>query len=138
MIAIAPRLTIRRKRDHLDAAAVDVAAADGDVGPVVERRDELGELLGWMLEVGIDDRTALVAGFVEAPGDGGCEPRFLGAAHDTDRLGVRVGVGDELPGLVRRVIVDDDDLEAVVGEGVPAALDDALDVLALVVRRDDD
>ena len=123
----------------LDVAAGDVARADDDVEPVVERADEVGQVADVVGEVRVHLEEAVVA-LGEPAGEGlhvrRAEPQLARPVHDAHLRvlrGERVG---ERAGSVRRVVVDDEHVGF--RERAPHGLDEASEVVLLVVSRRDD
>ncbi len=123
----------------LDAAAGDVARADDDVGALVERADEVGEVTDVVGEVRVHLEEAVVALFeallerldVRRP-----ETELARAVHHLDVLVLRRDRVREVTRPVGRVVVDDQQVR--LGEGSAHRLDEAGEVVLLVVRRGDD
>ena len=99
----------------LEAALAPAFVADGvhDLGAEAPLADQLGDQLGWVLEIGVDDDHRVAAGAVQPGGD-----RHLMAevARQGDDADPRVGVGERRQLGVRavgRTVVDVDDLAAV-------------------------
>ena len=122
-----------------DGAALDVARADRHVEALVERRHQRGQRGGVVREVGVDLDAGVVAA-LEAPGEAGAvgaaEPGLGGA-----RQQVHVGQlgGDALHDVGRAVgtaVVDHQ--HAGTGQALVDPVQHPLDVLRLVVGRDDD
>ncbi|ELY67347.1 hypothetical protein C489_11308 [Natrinema versiforme JCM 10478] len=90
-----------------------MTAADHDIGPLLERVKEFGELLRWVLEIGVDDGAELVGRFREAAQHCRSESAFLGSPDHPNSVVVRVCFTCDPPCFVRRIIVDDDNLDCV-------------------------
>lgn len=122
----------------LDPTAVDVAAPDRHVGAVFQRGQQVGEFLWRVLEVGVDNRTGVVPRASEPLGDRLREPLVVRPPDHPDPRVVPVPLAGDLPGPVRGVVVDDEQFERPAGERFETPVDDAFDVLTLVVGRNDD
>src|SRR5438552_7177349 len=117
-------------------AALDVAAAYGKVGAVVDRLHERGDGLRGVRQVGIHDDEDVAARFVE-PGDHGRgEPRFSRTADDPNRMRRRKPGGD-VRRAVGRTIVDDDELPGVPGHGARETFDERGERAGFVVGGND-
>ncbi len=130
-----------RETPVADAAAFDVTAGDGEVGFVVG--DGAPEVLGGLrgvLEVGVHHAENFAAGDLPTAEDGGGEAALALAADGADlRVALRELLGD-LPGVVRGVVVDDDDFVGEGGDGVERGdrlVDDGFDVGGFVVSGKD-
>ncbi len=114
---------------HLEAALEP--RADHEVGAGLQRGEQLGDAIGFVLAVSIDldhgGRAALPR-VGQTAGNRGADSE---AARVMDDEGS--GVAGQRPRVVARPVVDDDDLVDVVGR----ALDDAGDRVRLVERRHD-
>ena len=86
------------------------APGDDDVGAVAPPLDQLGDQLGWVLEVAVDHHDRVPARVVQAGGQRHLVAERPREMQDADAL---VGVGqtvEDLGGGVRRAVVDDHDL----------------------------
>ncbi len=121
-----------------DRPALDVAGADGDVEALLERRHQRGQRGGVVGEVGVDLDEGVVAA-LEAPGEArpvGAPQPGLGGAGEQVHVG-QLG-GDRLHEVGRAVgtpVVDHQ--HAGTGQALVDPVQHPLDVLRLVVGRDD-
>ena len=120
------------------AAAIDVARADDEIG-VLRERQEVGQVFGIVRVVGVhleDELVAVLDGIVKAEYVRGAQAHLAGAVQRADPRIRRADLVDELAGAVGRVIVDDQDVG--LGREAQDVRDQAGDILALVIGRDDD
>ena len=109
-----------------------------DVGARAPAVDHLDDQLGRVLQVGVDHRDHVAAGVLQSGGERRLVAKVAGQVHDAH---ARVGVGDPVEDLRRavgRAVVDEHQLERVVGHGGDRAGDELLDQLLLVVDGRDD
>jgi hypothetical protein len=120
----------------LTALAVDHVGAPLPVHSVHERH-HVGQELGRVLQVGIDDQDALAA----AQGEPGGERELMAVvahqAHRDDTRVLRRGLGHDLPGAVVAAVVDQHDLALpadAIQYGADPAQELGQDVLLVVAR----
>src|SRR5262249_42180237 len=83
-----------------DPAALDVPAADGQVGAALDLAEQLDRDLGRVLQIGVDDREHVAAGRLPAADDRRRQAPLADAADDAHfRVALRDLLGD-LPGPV--------------------------------------
>jgi hypothetical protein len=104
-----------------------------DVGAGAPALDHLEDQLGGVLQVGVNHRHDVTGGMLEAGGECGLVAEV---AREVDHSDARIGGGESVEQLgcaVGRAVVDDHELEVVVGDGREGARDELLDELLLVV-----
>ena len=109
-----------------------------DVGALAPLGDHVGDQLRRVLQVGVDHRDDVADGVLEAGGQRGLVAEV---ARQVDDAHARVGGGDPVEQLGRAVgaaVVDEHQLELVVGDRRAGARDELLDQLLLVVDGRDD
>ena len=115
--------------------------AGDDVGAAVEdRRDQAGNVLGEVLQIGgIEDEHIAprhVAGRAERVGDAA----LAAVGHDPEKGILPLQIAQHPVAVVARAVVDDDDFEGEAGrrQGLGAAPDELGKVVRLVLGRDED
>jgi len=123
----------------LDAAAGDVARADDDVRAVVERLDERREVLDVVREVRVHLEEAVVPldeALLERLDVCGAKPQLARPVHDANVLVLCRDAVGQIARAVGRVVVDDHQVR--LGVGRTHRVDEAGQVVLLVVSRGDD
>ena len=129
----------RKQAPVADAAAGHVARAEREVGAVVDRLQQAGEVGGIVGEVGVHLHhvaRAVVERVAEAGEVGGPDAVLLGAVEHLHPVVLGGELVGELAGAVGRAVVDDEHAKALgrgAGEHLAGGRDDRLDVLGLVV-----
>ena len=114
--------------------------ARDEVEPLVELREELRDLGGIVLEVGVDRDHDVALGLEEAGLERDGLPEVAAQVHDDDVRRLVVELGEHAGAAVGRAVVDEDHLERLVpgfecGGDLPVEL---LQRVLLVEERDDD
>ena len=128
-----------------DAAQEEVVAALGapaadDVVALFELGEEVGDLVGVVLEVTVHGEDEVTLGVVEAGGEGGGLAEVAAQFDDEDAAVYGGDLFKEAVGPVAGAIVDEDKFEGVANvlhDGLEAVVEGG-DVLLFVMERNDD
>ncbi len=120
-------------------AALRAPAAD-DVVAFFELGEEVGDLVGVVLEVAVHGEDVVALGVVEAGGEGGGLAEVAAELDDENAAVYGGDLFEETVGAVAGAIVDEDQLEGLADllhDGLEAVVEGG-DVLFFVMERDDD